>query len=90
MLDGETIDRILALTLAQGLSETTIRELRANWPDLHFSHCLDDDICGVDPVRSVPGINLYLVDGRAHCLTLTGDLEGATGLVLAEVEDDDV
>lgn len=89
MLDVETIDRVLALTLAQGLNEATIRELRANWPDVHFSHCLDDEICGVEPVKSVPGINLYLVDGREHCLRLTNDLQGATGVVLAEVEDDD-
>ena len=31
------------------------------------------------------GLNVYLVDGRNHCLKLTETLEAATGLVLAEV-----
>ena len=90
MLDGDTLDRVLALTVAQGLSEATIRVLRSSWPEVHFSHCLDDEICGVDPVKSAPGLNLYLVDGREHCAKLTNDLEAATGLLLAEVADDDV
>jgi hypothetical protein len=35
-------------------------------------------------VREAEGFNLYLVDGRAHCMRFTTDLAAATGLVLAE------
>ena len=89
-LDGETLDQMLSIILAQGISEETVRVLRASWPGVHFSLCQDDDVSGVDPVKSGPGLNLYLVDGRAHCLALTSDFEAATGLVVAEVADDEV
>jgi hypothetical protein len=89
MIDTEILDRVAEITLARGLDETTVQALRATWPAMHFSYCLDDDISGVAPVRELQGINLYLVDGRNHCLSLTGDPEAATGLVLAEVEPDD-
>jgi hypothetical protein len=90
MIDAATIDRIAEMALARGLDEGTVQGLRAAWPGVHFSYCMDDDICGVEPVRQLQGINLYLVDGREHCLSLTGNPEAATGLLLAEVEADDV
>lgn len=90
MLDAETLDQIFTRTVELGVTEDTLRELRASWPTVHFSQCLDDDVCGAEPVRSAPGLNLYLVDGRGHCLTMTQDLDAATGLVLAEVDDEDV
>jgi hypothetical protein len=33
--------------------------------------------------------NLYLIDGREHCLKMTNDYEVATGIVVAEVIADD-
>ena len=33
--------------------------------------------------------NVYLIDGREHCLCLTNDFDVATGIVLAEVIEDD-
>lgn len=89
MIDASQLDRIVEMMLSRGLDETTVQALRAAWPGMHFSYCMDDDICGMEPVRTLPGINLYLVDGREHCLSLTGDPEAATGLVLAEVVADD-
>ncbi len=89
MIDTDTLDRIADMTLARGLDETTVQALRAAWPGMHFSYCMDDEICGVEPVRELQGMNLYLVDGREHCLSLTSDQDSATGLVLAEVEPDD-
>ena len=89
MIDTATLDRIAAMTLEQGLDEGTVQNLRAAWPGMHFSYCMDDEICGVEPVRELEGINLYLVDGREHCLSLTCNAEIATGLVLAEVEPDE-
>ena len=88
MLEGKILDEVLALTLSHGVSEGTVQILRASWPGVHFSYCMDDDIGGVEPVRSAPGVNIYLVNGSGHCLALTSDFEVATGLVVAEVEDD--
>jgi hypothetical protein len=89
MIDAATLDRIADMTQSQGLDEATVQALRAAWPGMHFSYCMDDDICGVAPVRELRGVNLYLVDAREHCLSLTSDPDVATGLVLAEVEADD-
>lgn len=89
MIDAAMLDRIAEAALAQGVDEATVQGLRAAWPGVHFSYCMDDEICDVEPVRELQGLNLYLVDGREHCMRLTGNPEIATGLVLAEVEADD-
>jgi hypothetical protein len=62
--------------------------LRAAFPDMHFTFCLDDDVMSDAPVSELSGFNLYLVDSSNHCLSLTRDLEQATGLVVAELDDD--
>jgi hypothetical protein len=63
------------------------QELRAAFPDLHFTFCLDDDVISDTPASELPGFNLYLVDSSNHCLGLTGDMQAASGLVVAELED---
>lgn len=72
-----------------GLCEQSLAELRARHPDVHFTYCMDDDIGHYRPYLERPSFNIYLVDGREHCLKFTTELEGATGLVLAEVIQDD-
>lgn len=62
--------------------------LRVAFPDMHFTFCLDDDVVSDFPVSELSGFNLYLVDSSNHCLALTRDLEQATGLVVAELDDD--
>ncbi|MGB0129465.1 MAG: DUF6129 family protein [Rhodocyclaceae bacterium] len=74
----------------QGADETTVASLRQAYPDLFFTLCGDDDI----PARLAPalkreGFNVYLADARDHCVSLTTDIEGATGVVFATVADDD-
>ena len=46
---------------------------------------MDDDIYTGKPVVEQDDFNIYLVDGREHCLCLTNDYDIATGVVLAEV-----
>lgn len=72
------------------LDTDTLSALRSAHPGVHFTVCLDDDV--VDPMRPFieqPGLNIYLVDGSEHCLSLTNDTESASGLLLAEVIDED-
>lgn len=83
-----TIDQVVAVSkaaLREGLGETTINKLRALFPDIHLTYCMDDDVLGVNPILRFLRMNVYLVDGRGHCLTLSESLDTATGLVLAEV-----
>jgi Family of unknown function (DUF6129) len=89
MITAERLDQIGRLLQVQGLDETAIRALRQAFPDLHFTWCRDDELNGAEPVREWEGFNLYLVDGRDHCMRVTADATVATGLVLTtcEVED---
>lgn len=66
------------------LNENLIRNLRATYPQLHFTYCLDDDINYPHPVLTYTKFNVYLVGGE-NCLALTHDYTNATGVVIAEI-----
>jgi hypothetical protein len=89
VIEPERIEQIVAVVTRAGLTPGTVSALREVFPELHFTHCLDDDIGTVPPVREEAGFNLYLVDGQDHCMRFTADPERATGVVLAEVLDED-
>jgi hypothetical protein len=86
----ERIEQVTRVVERAGLTERTVSALREAFGEIHFTYCMDEDIgCGVGagaPVRQADGFNLYLVDGRAHCMRFTNDLDAATGLVLAETD----
>jgi hypothetical protein len=89
MLTPEILEAVATEVAELGLSEQNLMVLRAHHPDLHFTYCMDDDVGYETPFLSQPGFRIYLVDGREHCLKFTGDIAHATGLVVAEVLDDD-
>lgn len=70
---------------ADELTDALITKLRSEFSPLHFTFCMDDDVCDMSPVMETEKFNLYLIDGREHCLKLTNDYEAATGLVVAEI-----
>jgi hypothetical protein len=88
MIEERVIDEINTLLNQHGLDEAAVTELRNKWPDIHFTYCSDDDVCGPKAVRESDGFSMYLIDARDHCLTFTSSPEIATGLVLAEHEED--
>ena len=85
MVSVELTDAITKQVQSEGLSEATLAVLRERHPDIHFTYCMDDDIYTGKPVVEQDDFNIYLVDGREHCLCLTNDYDIATGVVLAEV-----
>ncbi len=85
MITQRQLTDIARLTADQGLDHTTVSRLRRVYPGTYFTYCLDDDINDMEPALEGAGFNLYLVDGRQHCLRLTGNLQAATGVVLAAV-----
>jgi hypothetical protein len=89
MIAADTITGIATELENLGLSEQSLASLRATHSDIHFTYCMDDDIGERKPYLSRPRFNIYLVDGRDHCMQFTGALDHATGLVLAEVIEDD-
>lgn len=84
MIADALIDDIAAEVTTRGVSEQTVMVLRAKWPEVHFTYCMDDDVVGSEPVRCLQAFNLYLVNAHKHCLTITDNLGMATGLVIAE------
>lgn len=88
MIEPVRLEQIAEIVRRAGLEEQTLAALRETFDDLHFTYCMDDDVGGAVAYRAGPGFNLYLVDGREHCLRLTRAPEHATGVLLARVEDD--
>ncbi len=89
MITDQLLDQVTTIIERAGLTPESVAALRDAFPDLHFTHCLDDDIgAGIDPIREADGFNLYLITKAEHCITFTRGQESATGLVLAEVTED--
>lgn len=88
MISPELLQRIASEIGAQALDETIVSNLRSEYPDIHFTYCMEDDIPNHEPMLENQGFNIYMVDGREHCLCLTRNYEYATGIVIAEVLDD--
>ncbi|MCG6942404.1 MAG: DUF6129 family protein [Thiohalocapsa sp.] len=90
MITDQFLDQITTVIGRAGLTTESVAALRDAFPDMHFTQCLDDDIgAGVTPVREADGFNVYLITKAEHCITFTPSQERATGLVLAEVTEDD-
>jgi hypothetical protein len=85
MITSEQINAITAKVEAMGLSDDTVSELRQQYQPIHFTYCMDDDLPNNKPVIEHKDFNLYLIDGRDHCLCLTSDYDVATGIVVAEI-----
>lgn len=90
MITPEIAEEIAARVEASIPSDGLVAELRQAYPGVHFTYCMDDDIRGnPTPYIQRPGFNLYLVGGDGHCSSLILDPETASGLVLAEVLEDE-
>jgi len=88
VITQEQLGAIGQFAQGQLVSDQVIDQLRQRFPDIHFTYCMDDDVFAASPVFKDEAFNLYLIDGRDHCLCFTQDPEIATGVVLAEIEDD--
>ena len=85
MLTQDQLNQVAEHIGTNLLSEMLIADIRQAFPGIHFTYCMDDDIPNNQPVYNGRNFNLYLVDGREHCLCLTHQFEKATGIVIAEV-----
>jgi len=85
MITPEQTREIAGKIADQGVGDATVSALRQQYPTLHFTYCMDDDLPNNSPVLEHKDFNLYLIDGREHCLCLTNNYENATGIVVAEI-----
>jgi hypothetical protein len=88
MITTEQVTAIAVKIEALGVDETTVSALRQQYQLIHFTYCMDDDLPNNTPIIEHKGFNLYLIDGREHCLCLTNDYDTATGIVIAETVPD--
>jgi hypothetical protein len=86
MISQTLLDDVIRQAEQSVLDESLLVGLRSAHPGLHFTCCMDDDIVvNAKPVAQRPGFNVYLVNSSNHCSVLTNDLDGASGIVLAEI-----
>lgn len=64
--------------------------LRSQFPDLHFTECSADDInARCQPALETDQHEFYLISGSSgHCLEITTEYEGATGIIVAAKDDE--
>ncbi len=89
MISDSRLAQIVQCVERQGLHPKILSQLRNAYPDLHFTYCMNADVINVSPAEKRQAFHVYLVDSREHCLRLTTDRKIATGVVLAEVSDED-
>lgn len=88
MITHSRLEAVQNMLSREGVDERAVSGLRHAYPEMHFTLCMDDDIQDeVTPIIETDNFNLYLVDGRDHCLVMTTQAEIATGLVIAEKYD---
>jgi len=85
MIAIEQVQEIATKIEILGVDDTTVSILREQYKPIHFTYCMDDDLPNNSPVIEHNSFNLYLIDGREHCLCLTNDYDAATGIVVAEI-----
>lgn len=90
MISSDTVAEVVARVEQGYLGEAMVQTLREAYADIRFTYCSDDDIAAnAKPVAERPGFKVYFVDSREHCACLTNRHDIATGIVLAEVYDDE-
>lgn len=66
------------------------RELREAFPGIVFSVCDDNDIPSrLAPVARGEGFALYAISTSGHCSQLSPQLDGAGGLAIGLIDDED-
>lgn len=86
MITPELIARVGA-AVEQNAAAAFLRPL---FPDVHFTECSADDVnARFSPVLETTQYELYLISGASgHCLEVTADYNGATGIIVAAKSDD--
>ncbi|MET0008060.1 MAG: DUF6129 family protein [Candidatus Thiodiazotropha sp. 6PLUC4] len=87
MITQAQVENIGTLLTQRSIDESAVIELRQQFPEIHFTYCMDDDVIAASPLHESDLFNLYLIDSRNHCLSFTQDLDAATGIVVAEIEE---
>lgn len=83
-LSNEELERIAGVADEAPTSRDAVQALRRFFPGLAVTRVDAMDMRGENPVRRLAARDLYLVDARNHCWTVTVDPAMATGVVIAD------
>lgn len=83
-LRAEDLDRMEALTAAVASAREAVAALRSGFPGMTISRVDAMDMRDEVPARKLASFDLFLVDARNHCWTVTQEPQLATGVVVAD------
>lgn len=89
VIDEALVANVAKMANSKPVDETLREELKQAFPGIRFTLCTEDDIHAGKPVLESDGFEVYLVGSSDSCLTLTNDYTLATGVVIAEVYEDE-
>jgi len=83
-LNEQDVDRIAELAALAPSAREAVQSVRTAFPGVTVTRVDAMDMRGENPVRRLPGRDLFLVDARSHCWSVTADPAAATGVVIAD------
>ncbi len=83
-LSTNQLDQMSRLAAASPGASEAATALRAAYPGMQVSRVDALDMRGETPVCRLPRCDLFLVDSRSHCWTVTCDPQAASAVVVAE------
>jgi hypothetical protein len=87
-INADLLAAVAARASELELSEASVAHLRRERPGIHFTFCGEEDVpARLNPFLEGEGFHLYLVSNAEHCVAFTSQLEAATGIVLAWVDE---
>jgi hypothetical protein len=81
-VNRDELREIEAVLRAPGDEASAVAVLRTRFPHLSWTRCDASDVTE-EPFQICGVFDLHLLDGADHCVHITGELERATGVVLA-------
>ncbi len=77
------IHELESLLTDVGGGPQAVAQIHCRFPNMTVTRCDASDMSSEDPFLRFSGFDLFFVDGRSHCWSITGDPTSATGIVLA-------
>lgn len=80
---AQQIDAVGQALLAAPAPGSPVARLRVDFPGLALSQCDASDVRGETPFLQAGAYDLFLVATDQHCWRLVGDLQQASGVLIA-------
>lgn len=88
-LTPEAIEDFIATLTEKGANDSTLIEMKGNWPQFRFILCSEDDMGAKEPYWENDEFQLHLIAASLGCASLTRTPESSIGVVIATIEPED-